>query len=451
MKKALFSTLSVLFFLSLFHLACKKTEIQKSEQVDAQSLTIIEAKNWFLKNNSSASSQKSRVAGQEYGKLSNFSPIWESAIVEEDNRYIIVETAVTFNKTPGFINNAITPDATISSINGSSKLVLLKDKISGLLQAAFMHVIDSSGKTNKAITYSNRSSDFTGEIFFTDLSGKFINGWLYKAGKIVKKSNQIAAPVKNALVNPDDEDCETIETRWYEQWCDHYTNGDVECSPWEYIGSTFRTYCESGGGGGGGGGGYGGDEADMDDINNYLVTPCLSDTWEALMSNDVNVDLVYLLKSTFSATTRFNLSISEASDFEVDADGNSIDATTITTRQPNGTFDMHVYLNKVELQDASKEYIAATMFHEIIHAYMRATGVLDEKLHHEQMGQYYISSMMYSIQKVFPSLSDSQARSLALGGLKKTTNFSRLSQSEKDEILAENQRHKLSIHGTSCN
>jgi hypothetical protein len=117
-----------------------------------------------------------------------------------------------------------------------------------------MHIYSTSGEDDSTITYSNIGKYFSGYIFFTDVNGEFINGWRYENGTITKQCKRVQSSTNVAAkALPPDQDCETVEVRWYEQDCNYYTDGSVDCTDWYYIGSTYETECTGGGGGDGGG------------------------------------------------------------------------------------------------------------------------------------------------------------------------------------------------------
>jgi hypothetical protein len=103
---------------------------------------------------------------------------------------------------------------------------------------------------------------------YHDLTGKYVNGWVYKGGKIIgtlskKSCDDLNTELKNAVT------CFTYRiTTWYEICTDWYQdkNLDGEFQTWEYTNTNCKEYsvestyqeCQtySTGDGGGGGGGY---------------------------------------------------------------------------------------------------------------------------------------------------------------------------------------------------
>jgi hypothetical protein len=109
-----------------------------------------------------------------------------------------------------------------------------------------MWIYSSNGKKAN-ISYTKRSNDFSGHIFFTDLNDIFINGWVYENGKIIQASGAKLSSRTYIRMQPLQEGCYTYEIYNYERICNYYNDGTVECTEWEYTGSTTETYCYDGG------------------------------------------------------------------------------------------------------------------------------------------------------------------------------------------------------------
>ncbi len=144
-------------------------------------------------------------------------------------------------------------------------MLILKNKKSGDIQSALMHVFSNSGTEEKNMTYSKGKENFTGTVFFTDLDGNFVNGWQYEKGKIIRKGDkEVSANNASAkLPLPGEGECQILEISWYQRDCQEvtYNSGVYTCGPWQYLSSTYVTYCFPTGGGSDGGGSYGGGES----------------------------------------------------------------------------------------------------------------------------------------------------------------------------------------------
>jgi len=205
--------------------------------------SINEAKSWFSQNIQKVEPANNRIVGIE-----NFKPDWEKAINTEDDNYLIVECPIKFNQTPGFlVSNTVSNEKSNKLINGKTILLILKNKKSKYVQSSFMHIFSDKAVTEFS-TYSRKGKDFCGVVFFTRLNGQFINGWIYKDGKIIKKSNNKVNQI--ASREGPEEECSNVTTNWYTRTCFYYLDGTSDCTPWIYTGSTTQNYCLGSGTGG---------------------------------------------------------------------------------------------------------------------------------------------------------------------------------------------------------
>ncbi|RYF46448.1 MAG: hypothetical protein EOO38_14100, partial [Cytophagaceae bacterium] len=76
-----------------------------------------------------------------------------------------------------------------------------------------------------------------------------------------------------------------------------------------------------------------------------------------------------------------------------------------------------ISLNKTVLSNSSKEYIAATIFHEALHTFSKPVGTPND---HNDIARYYVTPMANALREMFPALSSADAYSLAWGGLETT-------------------------------
>lgn len=259
MKKTflLFLTAFSLTLLSL--LSCQKTETATANNEASKSpFAVKEAKAWY-ENSLTGNATSSKTNGN--AKIKNFTPLWEQGKTSEDETYYVVECPTKFEKTPGFLIQHSSSSADTNNVKGKTKLLVLKNKKTGKILSALMHVVSETSSGGE-ISYRPKNSQLTGYIFFTDLDGEFVNGWKYKNGEIIAKGSKKAAQLINGKALPPDDphnnSCWTVVTNWYERDCIEYYNGDYQCGNWNYMYSTSETYCppSSGGTGSGGTGGY---------------------------------------------------------------------------------------------------------------------------------------------------------------------------------------------------
>jgi len=130
--------------------------------------------------------------------------------------------------------------------------------------------------------------------------------------------------------------------------------------------------CSSGGGGGGIGGGSNGDggtkppidpNQDQEIIDSLQGYPCA----QSILANIPNLEneISKWLNSVFSNNTAFNITFSDAPQFvgtKIDAEHSSFGSVGGQTHK--------IIINPDVLNKSSKEYIAATMFHEALHGFL---------------------------------------------------------------------------------
>jgi len=108
------------------------------------------------------------------------------------------------------------------------------------------------------------------------------------------------------------------------------------------------------------------------------------------------------------------------------------------------------------LNNASQEYITATILHEAVHAwidYQYGHGSPEANIQHNLMAQNDRFNMMRdALMEMFPNLSLQAATDLTWGGLKNTNAFSQLSATEQQRILQinYNYRERINNTGTAC-
>lgn len=176
------------------------------------------------------------------------------------------------------------------------------------------------------------------------------------------------------------------------------------------------------------------------------------------IQKDIKFDLNNSMKSIFDQNTDFNLNF-------IDAAPNSFSKPTVdgdthidhsgSTKLANGrimlqSMDLSIRMN-TNLATGSKEYVAATIMHEALHAYLDFSQTIINQ--HIDIATNYINSMQQQLLNMFPStLTPDDAFALAWGGLKDdaVTLYSRLSTAQKDNITIANKNFKSGAMGQPC-
>ncbi|MDQ1150303.1 putative membrane protein YgcG [Sphingobacterium zeae] len=228
-----------------------------------------------------------------------------------------------------------------------------------------------------------------------------------------------------------------------------------------------------GGGGNSGGGNHGGgggstppiippdkddDDADKEIIDSLQGYPCA----QAILVKLPNLQnkISEWLGKTFANTDQFNITFSTSKTLSETVDGEHYASNESGSTQ-------EIILNGNMLLNASQEYIAATMFHEALHAFLhnerfrlKENGTLEQfgilypgimpteignqtrfVLEHSAYGTL-LEDLKKAIKSFNPNISDYDAMALAKGGVIKDLNSVELSV---------NYAHKKGTSGTKCN
>ncbi|MEI9944738.1 MAG: SprT-like domain-containing protein [Chitinophagaceae bacterium] len=131
----------------------------------------------------------------------------------------------------------------------------------------------------------------------------------------------------------------------------------------------------------------------------------------------------------------------------------NVDAYTETKSTGYQKSLTNITFNNVQLDSSSKEYIAATILHEVVHAWInyKYTAVVSNQYQHSLMaGSYRFNLMRIALQEMYPNLSTEDAIDLTWGGLTDTVEFSGLPVNERQRIISKNIDFKKGLKGTHC-
>ncbi|MET3878086.1 hypothetical protein [Chitinophaga sp. OAE865] len=330
-----------------------------------------------------------------------------------------------------------------------------------------------SGSSPNNTSNINRSavinySRFTGKLFLDDFSGKthIIN---YYNGE----KKKVKVQTENARIICDQECTWTM-------WCDRgpwvtvtYGYGGGNC-PSPESGPEVAYDCLTSGGGssgwelqysylvnctniddpidpptppGPGGGGIGTGTSAVRDISNKLKTPCFSNVFSEVQSKTLQNTISKMLNRLFGSTEFLNLEIGEG----VLKQG--VEGDTGGSINSGGYKIVQVTLNTNELKNASKEYIAITILHEVVHGFFKAENknpLIDD---HNEMGSFYIQYMAEALKELYPTISHDDAIALSWGGIQESYGWSELvrkTPAAAISIADTNKKYKTGISGTNC-
>jgi len=411
---------------------------------------IKEAKVFIEQQNTTTLSQKNKLGAE-------LNYIWDKANVFINSDSIkTVEIPLAFYK-KGYVLGDRNPKAAMASI---TRLVVKKDK-NGELTAFLMTIVpDANYLANKKDditknTYHKKTPAFSGLVFYQKQDGTFIGGQRYERGKMTGILTPISDNELNAQVRSQnktmkyevaDDDC-----NWYTMWdytavC-YVSDADIICEWNGEIRWNFKV-CSEGGGtispiGGG---------TSAKEIKDSVQNPCIKA--QLSISLTVKTTILNMLNNTFGGTVTFeDLSLTFK---DVTTLPNNIDGTE---KRLSG-IEFEINLNKNILPNASNEYTLATIYHEMLHAFLsskltRGTdGQFQNLTQHTQMANEYVTLISGALHIAYPNISNQEAWALSWGGLQETPFYISLTQAQKDTIVEINSRHRSNTVtnklGTRC-
>ena len=445
-----------MFFICLFgvFVSCQKGDAGSGKP---QKTFLDSAKTWFA---------ESKAARDLTGTVdwTNASIIWR----KNGKKYLEVPV-MTEGQIQARISNSdgYRQAVTKNSMCTYSKLLMYWD--GGSFKYFVMRVSEdaSSGADVSKVSFAKLPAGFTGYIHYTDIKGSLYEGYGYKGGRVTQR---IRKPLPRESENARLE-CITVTTDYYQQVC----IGD-KCSEWTYLYSTTTVTCistpdqasdrpydpdapgdcfECGGG-----------STTVtttstpyivqDIFTSDLVSPCFINVMHNVNQGGLQNSITKILCDIFDKPGNLHIRFGE------DSLSSGIDGTTDVNSITSGTgptqWYMDVTLNKKLITQfgASKEYVAATILHEILHAYFMATSANKQKyidIDHNNMGLFYIDKMADGLQEIYSTLSRDDAVALAWGGVHESYSWSRLvvdAPAEANRILQANNDYKNGISGTKC-
>lgn len=374
MKKLKLLSAFIIFVLSCMTFSCKIEEEQFGEKP-----FVYEAKNWLsqqiaLGKNAREKKQRFNLNTLDWSKAVSikYQGYKEAIEIPLENKNI---TKYNLNK----VDYSVT----------KTKLLILKDnkeKMSAQIVDVFANETDTR-KANILLAIET----LNGVIIISDINQKITNINFFKNGKKTGKQSRVYG----------------IKECW-EMWaisCDVDPEGNISNCQRDYM---IDSWCD--GEGGDGSGGY------TNDIKNEIQTICLKNQVNGLMVQNIGSDIVSRFNRLFGKDeTRPYITFTERN---AGINGASARCNKINS----GSYEL--WLNIEILSNASKEYLTTVVVHEMLHALMYENGVASG-LQHDAMLVAYITEMTYSVQGIFPNLSDHDSRCMVLAGLYNDPNIDR--------------------------
>jgi ferredoxin len=189
-------------------------------------------------------------------------------------------------------------------------------------------------------------------------------------------------------------------------------------------------------------------EAPFRNIINNLTTPCLSNVFTQINNSDsLQTDIGHMLHDVFNIWDQANFTIGESNSLPPDRNGQT------SSTNSGDYFNSYVTLNTNTLPGTSKEYIAGTIYHEIVHAYLHATGKFGNMQNHIAMAQSYIAALTDTLRHYFPGLSSIQAEAIAWVGLDETDAWDALhtgNLNKYNQLVSLQEDYRTGTKGTLC-
>lgn len=378
------------------------------------------------------------------------SPRWDLA-------YVVKLTNLKAVIVPlGFDNTHFAQSSLANSklpINNVIKLLIYKNS-SGQFQAEVL-----SGLPDANFIFHQRGG-FTGIALVQDWAGNFLQGYQYKANG---ENYLLAPPPAQGTVNTTEAEVPVTTVCNYIDWysctdqCTYLYTQDLGCTQEITAGveSTSSTLNVSD---------YATIEATpspptpipsmVDTIGNSLRTPCFSSVFQSQENAGLKNDLTNIFINTFTSSVDINLYIGEMPTLPGNADAQ----THILVKNAD-LIAITITLNDAALKNASKEFIAETIFHESIHAYLDAnTTIYTEMQQHCTMIESYLDCELSALQEVFPTLSSHDGLCMIIGGMEDIQEYDSDTLNQilmhynltLTDVINTNQQYKSGTLGTTC-
>ncbi len=273
-----------------------------------------------------------------------------------------------------------------------------------------------------------------GRIAFMTTTGNFLYESSYRDGK--ETSFQTIHNPRAST--PTDEEC----VDWYLQT---YENGVLVSEV--YVFTTCGPYVEEGSSGGSGTG-----QGPLPQILNNVQDTCLHEMVDQAVSRDCQNSISRFVNNVFGQSNTFHIGFYDA---HLPVIGGDAGKATCRPLQTPNNFKVTVTLNSSPgaLHGASSEFVAATIFHEVLHGWIDLMGPIDPNgtIGHETMAEpANIERMALALKEMYPNMSDQDARDLAWGGLEETNAYAALSYADKTRIAMTNADYLYGNKGTPC-
>jgi hypothetical protein len=424
-------------------------------------------------------------------------PDWAKAISYKKYNFDIVEVPlyhITNNVLLPGMQNLPLPEAARIAKSVTNKLILIK-KTDGTTVVRVASIIPSAdyAKNNSydisKLHPNSLPTDFDGYLTIADWkmglknflqieNGKPVKKLrIYKEGYLPKKKTNSTAGQRMVCPEPyevphmvwvcaivpsgdnvaDQQHCDEIG-HWEEMgtvtvYPDCYDDGEEEGEGIEECLNTntpefcdcaiWGLGCEPDGGGG---------DSPLPELENHVDDPCLKNLVNQVINADCRNRITSFINNTFANSDRIHLYFEDNP--ILNNTGTDANTSFHPLNSPNW-YKIQISLNNNALNNSSSEYIAATILHESVHAWIIYTfndAQTAAQEHNLMASTSRFNMMKQQLLQMFPGLGDQTASDLTWGGLGATVAYNALPLPERQRIEQVNTNFKTRINntGTPC-
>ena len=457
--------ISLIIFSFLISLSCERPESSINmpnkglpETITQGGISLEEAKNYFT-NTVLGSSASARIASErKYQRDID----WNSAKkVKQANGLEVIVAPVRYktNSRPGVIfwNDKTSDDKKRpkieNALDAKECLLTFKDKSGNIQTQLVQYVSTKEYKQQKKGGISK--DDFTGWVIAITWDEQPIIGYEFKNGKDVKQLTPA-----NSGSNPGGR-LAYCEFSYYQSIAVSCYPCGSNCTACDVgVSGGYQGYCTNPSSNSGTdpytGVSYGGEgiyyytppTTTVDIIITNLQNPCMISAYNSLVQTQFKSKVIDIIKG-FQVSKTATIDLVDRNLNNPNTDGE--------TRVTNAAYNVYeIALNSGVLVNSSKDYIAATIIHEMLHVYLPANdGITD----HEVMASKYVNPMADALKAAGYALTYNDAVALSWGGLQKTKAWQQLvdidrvsGSSVTNQILQTNNNYRNATgYGVRCN
>ena len=390
-----------------------QTTAKSEDNLTEQALSVESAKKWLSKNYGdvlSVNGPNARIAGDKSDREVKWNKGVEKQIKTAKGVFNVVIFPVKIKKQKDILEDA--------------SLWVINEK--GAIYSKFIELYNADYRkmNKKDIKQPQYKQQFTGSLNIYDIKDGFEMGHYYENGKISgtvtsfdgekasfvtqKKSAKtswcrpfvVCPDVNSSVVYVSSTGFLTVSVgRCATTWsCETYFiyDGDpsYDDAYWDYYWQNVQMATNN-----------------FVDIINRVSNPCIAAQLNNLISNrDISSTVASIMRDKFNVVGERPFITYEQGNF-----GNNVTAQT----QKVGPGSYTIYLNADVLSNASLEFITLVILHEAIHVSLYEHG-FPAGYQHDNILLNYVDQIANDLRSFFPNLSQSDARGLALSGLRST-------------------------------